>query len=114
VYDKGSCSLDVVKYWVRELKVQRTDLHSEVRPGRPLINVSAQIARLLNDQPLSSTSHLARRLAITKEIVKRNLQEVLGFHRFSLKWVPKVLNAEQKAARVQISRELYNNLIFER
>jgi hypothetical protein len=28
--------------------------------------------------------------------------------------VPNVLNAEQKAARVQMSRELDNNLIFER
>jgi hypothetical protein len=51
-------------------------------------------------------------LAVPKEVVKRNLQEALGFHKFSLKWVPNVLNAEQKAARVQMSRELYNNLIF--
>jgi hypothetical protein len=36
------------------------------------------------------------------------------FHKFSLKWVPNVLSEEQKAPRVQMSRELYNNLIFER
>jgi hypothetical protein len=36
------------------------------------------------------------------------------FHKFSLKWVPNVLSAEQKAAIVQMSREVYNNLIFER
>jgi hypothetical protein len=79
-----------------------------------LIDVSAQIARLLNGEPFNLTRHLARQLAVTKEVVIRNLQEVLMFHKFSLKWVPNVLSAEQKAARVQMSRELYNNLIFER
>jgi hypothetical protein len=49
-----------------------------------------------------------------KEIVKRNLHAVLGLHKFRLKWVPNVLRAEQMAARVQMSRELYDNLIFER
>jgi hypothetical protein len=44
---------------------------------------------------------------------QKNLHEVLEFHKFSLKWVPNVLSAEQKAARAQMSRELYNNLIFE-
>jgi hypothetical protein len=53
-------------------------------------------------------------LAVTKEIVKKNLQEVLRSHKFSVKWVPNVLSAQHKAARVQMSRELYNNLIFER
>jgi hypothetical protein len=62
---------------------------------------------------VSSTRHLALKLAATKEIVKTNLQEVQWFQKFSLKWVPDALSAEQKAARVQMSRELYNNLVFE-
>jgi hypothetical protein len=89
-----------VKYWLREFKAQRTDLHDEVRPEKPFVDVSAQIARLLNDEPLSSTCHLARQLVVTKEVVKRNLQEVLELHKFSLKWVPNVISAQQKAARV--------------
>jgi hypothetical protein len=32
---KDSYSLGAVKYWVRESKVQRTELHDEVRPGEP-------------------------------------------------------------------------------
>jgi hypothetical protein len=99
---------------VREFKAQGTDLHDEARLGRPLIDVSAQIARPLNDEPVSSTCNLVRQLVITKEVVKRNLQEVLALHKFSLKWVPNALSAEQKAARVQMSRGLYNNPIFER
>jgi hypothetical protein len=100
VYGKDSYSLGAAKHWVREFKVQRTELHDEIRPGRPLVDVSAQIARLPNDEPFSSTRHLARQLAVTKEVVKRNLQEVLGFHKRILKWVPNVLSAEQMAARV--------------
>jgi hypothetical protein len=84
-YGKHSYSLGAVRSWVREFEAQRTDLHDEVRPARPLIDVSAQIARLPNDEAFSSTRHLPRQLAVTKEIVKRNLQEVLGFHKFSLK-----------------------------
>jgi hypothetical protein len=60
VYVKDSYSLGAVKYWVREFTADRTHLHGEVRPGRPLIEVSAQIGRLLNDERFSSTRHLAR------------------------------------------------------
>jgi hypothetical protein len=60
VYGKDSYPLAAVKYWVREFQAQRTDLHDEVRPGGPLFNVSAQIARLLNDEPFNSIRHLAR------------------------------------------------------
>jgi hypothetical protein len=38
----------------------------------------------------------------------------MGFRKFSLKWVPNVLSADQKAARVSMSRELYRNLLLER
>jgi hypothetical protein len=79
---------------MREFKAQRIHLHDEIRPGRPLIDVSAQIARRMDDEPFRSTRHLAQQLAVTKEVVKRNLQEVLGFHKFSLKWVPNVLSVE--------------------
>jgi transposase len=51
VYGKDSDSLGAVKHWVREFQAQRTDLHDEVRRGRPLIDVFAQTARLLNDEP---------------------------------------------------------------
>jgi hypothetical protein len=98
---------------VRELKAQRTGLHDTVRPGRPLVDVSVQVPQLLNDKPFNSTWNLAWQLAITKDVVKRNLQEVMRFHKFSLKWVLKVLSEEQKAAKVQMSGELHNNLAFE-
>jgi hypothetical protein len=113
VYGNDSYSLGAVKYWVREFKAQRTHLHDEVRPGRPLIDVSAHVVRLLNNKPFSLTRHLAQQLAVTKEVAKRNLQEVLGFHKFGLKWVPNVLSTEQKTAGVQMPRELHNNVIFE-
>jgi hypothetical protein len=53
-------------------------------------------------------------LTMTKEAVKRNLQEVMKFQKFSLKWVQNVLSTDQKAARVAMSRELSNNLLFKR
>jgi hypothetical protein len=111
---KDSYSLGAVKYWVHEFRAQRTDLQDEIRSERPLIDISAHIARPLNDKPFSSILHFGRQLAGTKEVVNRNLQEILGFHKCSLKWVPNVLSAEQKAARGKMSRELHNNLIFER
>jgi transposase len=99
MYGKESYSLGAVKYWVREFNAQRTDLHDEVRPGRPLIDLSAQIVRLLKDEPFSLGRHLARQLGVTNEVVKRNVHRVLQFHKFSLKCVLNVLGAEQKAAR---------------
>jgi hypothetical protein len=60
VYGKDLYSLGAVEYWWPEFQAQRADFHEEVRPGRPLIEISAHIARLLNNKPFSSTRHLAR------------------------------------------------------
>jgi hypothetical protein len=95
-YPTCSASTHIHIHWVREFKAQRTDIHDEIRPGRPLIDVSAQSARLLNDELFGSTRYLAPQLAVTQEAVKRNLQEVLGFHKFNLKSVPNVFSAEQR------------------
>jgi hypothetical protein len=35
VYGKDSYSLGAVKYWVREVKTWRTDLHNKFDPGDP-------------------------------------------------------------------------------
>jgi hypothetical protein len=78
MYGKDSSSLGAVKYWVRGFKGQKTDIHDGVRPGRPLIDISAQIARLLNDEPFNSTHRLARQLAVTKEVVKKRYRKSWG------------------------------------
>jgi predicted HTH transcriptional regulator len=85
VYDGDLDSLAAVKYWLREFKRQRADIQNETRPERPLTDVSEQISRLLNNDPFSSTRYLAGQLTMTKEAVKRNLQEVMKFQKFSLK-----------------------------
>jgi hypothetical protein len=86
-----------VKYWAREFKAQRTDLHNEVWPGRPLIEVSTQIARLLNNESFSSTCHLARQLVVTKEVVKGNLRKSWGSTNlvWSGRWTSSVRNKRQ-------------------
>jgi hypothetical protein len=79
VYRVDSYSLEAVKYGIRKFKARRIDLHDEARPGRPLMDVSSQIARLLNDEPFSSTRHLARQLAVTKEVIKKICRMSWGF-----------------------------------
>jgi hypothetical protein len=113
MYGEESYSLGALKYWVRELRVQWTDLHDETWPGRPSTDVSAQIAWLLNDEQFSSTRYLARQLAINKGLAKRNLQEIMGFYKLSLERFVNLLSANQKAARVARSREWYNILLLE-
>jgi hypothetical protein len=103
-----------VEYWVREFTPQGTDLLSAARPGRPFTDVSTQIAWLLNDESFSSTRYLVSQLTTSKIVVKMNIQEIMGFHKFNLKWVPNVLSDDQKAARVAVSHELENNLLSER
>jgi hypothetical protein len=87
--------------WAKRTQYIEIDLNCEIR-----------LCYTWRGIPYSLTRHLARQLVVTKEVVKRNLQEVLGFHKFSLKWVPNVLSAEQKAARVQMLRELYKQSHF--
>jgi hypothetical protein len=100
-----------VKYSVHEFTAQGVGLRDT---ARPFTNVSAQIVWLLNDESFCLTRYLVSQLATTMRAVKKNVQEVMGFHIFSLKLAPNVLSADQKAARVVILHELENNLLSER
>jgi len=70
------------------------------RPGRSKTVTTPEIIDqihelILGDRRISALS-TAEKLGISREWVWPNIHEDLGMRKFSAKWVPKCLNADQK------------------
>jgi hypothetical protein len=104
-------SLGSVKYWIREWKEGRVDAHDAERVGRPLSDLADAIAGFLEAEPFASTKSMAKAFHVSKETIKRNLIECLGFKKYSSKWIPYFLSPEQKEKRVIKAQELLDILL---
>jgi len=100
-----------VKNWVAHFR--RGDFSTcdaPHRPGRPKTVTTPEIidqihARILEDRRISAKS-IAEQLGISRERVGSISHEDLDMRKFSAKWVPKCLNANQKCLRCQSSEQL--------
>jgi hypothetical protein len=109
-YGRDAHTIDSVKYWVREHDDGRRDPPDSAKAGRPPSDISEAVAKVLNEEPFSSTKHIAAQLRTSRELVKRTLIDVLGMKKFSLRWVPHTLTGAQKRDRVADSRRLLTAL----
>jgi len=80
------------------------------RPGRPKTVTTPEITNqihelILEDHQISAKS-IAEQLGISRERVGSVIHEDLDMRKFSAKWVPKCLNADQKRQRCQSSEQL--------
>jgi len=80
------------------------------RPGRPKTVTTSEIIDqihelMLEDRRISAKS-IAGQLGISRERVGSIIREDLDTRKFSAKWVPKCLNADQKRQRCQSSEQL--------
>jgi len=77
------------------------------RPGRPktvtIPDIIDQIHELILEDRRISTKSIAEQLVISRERVGPTIHEDLDMRKFSAKWVPKCLNADQKRQWCQSS-----------
>ncbi len=106
-------SIDAVKYWIREWKSGRINADDEQRIGRPLTDLTEVLATFLEVEPYASTISIAKAFHVTKETIKRNLIDGLGYKKYASRWIPHELTNEQKAKRVEDSKDLLDLLLME-
>ena len=99
-------SYGTVKKWVAQFK--RGDFSTCVapRPGRhktvTTLEIIDQIHEpILEDRRISSKS-IAEKLGVSRERVGSIILEDLDMRKFSTKWVPKCLNADEKRQQCQL------------
>jgi hypothetical protein len=96
-----------IKYWLRQLKLGRTDLKTRHVGGRPpLGDIDTEIFSLLRKYPFASIRVIAEALAVSASTVYSHLIERIGFKNDLLRWIPHVLTDDPRQRRVDLSREL--------
>jgi len=102
-------SYTTVKNWVSQFKHGDFSTCDAPRPGRTktvtITEIIDQIHELFLEDSRISTKSIAEQLGISRERVGSNIDEDLDMRKFSAKWVPKCLNADQKRQRCQSSEQ---------
>ena len=99
-----------VKEWCASFKHGRTSTEDDHRSGRPCEVTSQEIVDSVLDTVMQDRRTTIRQIAqtcgISKSTVERILHEKLNLNKVSARWVPRMLTADQKRRRVQVSQEL--------
>ena len=104
--------MSTVRRWVGRFKdgeLGQADLSDKTRSGRP-VTASDQlhqdfVQELIRGNRRIKQKEIAVALGVSKARVG-HIIGVLGFRKFCVRWVPRILTDEMKAERVRISREL--------
>jgi hypothetical protein len=93
-------SVDVCKYWYRKFKAGNFSMDDQVRPGRPPIELSGAIMKLLSNEQFLSARVLAVRLSSTQQTIKGVLVSDLGMRKFVRRWIRHDLSESNRRERV--------------
>ena len=99
-----------VKDWVAQFKWGDFSTCDAPRPGRPktvtTLKIIVQIHELILEDRRISAKSIAEQLGISREWVGSIIHEDLDMRKFSVKLVPKCMNADQKHQWCQSSEQL--------
>jgi len=103
-------SYATVKNWVTQFKRGDFSTCDAPRPGRPKTLTTPEIIDQIHELILEDCRILAKSIAeqlgISREWVRSIIHKDMDMQKFSVKWVPKCLNADQKRQRCQSSEQL--------
>jgi hypothetical protein len=107
LYCADSLKYSTVSKWRLLFQEGSDDLFDSVRSGRPSRSqLAAPIQSLLQQFPFISCRVLCRKLKIGKAICLRVLHDDLHLEKFNLRYVPHLLEADQKRWRTELPRAL--------
>lgn len=109
VYGATCFSRKNVYKWAKLFKEGRSSVEDEDRPGRPTEVRSPEVIESVNDLIQSdrrvTVDDIARTLSLSVGTAHKIVHDDLGYSKVSCRWVPKMLTAEHKQRRVELSQQ---------
>ena len=100
--------------WHKRFASGRTDLEDDPKSGRPTTSRNEEniqkVKKLVRSDLRLTVRMLAEELGLRRESVRLILTEDLGMKKICAKMVPKLLSDDQKARRVDLSRDVLEQL----
>lgn len=97
-----------VARWSKEFNLGRTSTQDEHREGRPSVAITGENVKKIHDLVLTdrrmTIRHLVELTGISYGSIQRILTDELHMKKVSARWVPRMLTAEQKKIRCEISK----------
>jgi len=107
---RGSLNNKANKSWHKKFRDGLEDVSDRPRTGRP--GRSEQDVRRIRDAISEDRRRSVREISymtgICVNVVYRTLTETLKMNKVCARWVPRLLQQDQKAARVRLSRSFLN------
>lgn len=109
VYGDIAPSMSTVKKWAAEFKRGRTSLEDDPREGRPKTATTPETIEKVHDIVLDDrrvkVREIAEAVGISEERVRNILHKELEMRKLCARWVPHLLNADQKQMRKRFSQQ---------
>ena len=108
-YGESAMSKTRVHEWYKRFQDGREDVEDDERPGRPSTsttdeNVKKVKEMVMNDRRIT-IREVADDVSISISSCHESFSNVLGMKRVAAKFVPKLLNFEQKQQRMEVTQE---------
>ena len=105
VLGNGTVSESTCLRWINKYEKGDFNVSDAPRQGRPSVDLTDDITRLLSEDPYATCNSMAISLGTCKKSVANKLHEMGKSYRVN-KWLPHKLTAENKATRQRICGEL--------
>lgn len=107
-YGVNAPSLVTISKWFQRFQTGHFSVEDDPREGRPKsmtddTNV-ALVKAIINEDPRLTQEMIGDELGLNAMTVSRILKHHLGYTKKSARWVPRILNDDQKKARVHFAR----------
>lgn len=103
-------ALSTISRWIQEFEKGRDSVKDKPRAGRKRSVVNEENAEavraLVEADARCSISEMSDTLALSDTSIHRILHELLGYRKLCARWIPHLLNPDQKAKRVQCARDI--------
>ena len=111
-YGESDMSKTRVYEWYKRFQDGREDVEDDERPGRPSTtdeNVEKVKEMIMNDRRIT-IREVADDIGLSIGSCHEIFSNVLGMKRVAAKFVPKLLNFEQKQRRIEVAQESLNEV----